>query len=146
MDGTLILVMWVLALVIVAFVIVMIWLTSQAKATEYIQIDRTHIVYCDEYARRSSRTMVGMTKAYGDCIRVLPTRLPMPEEPGTVPAGDRLKNENKPGNSDPAWEEACAAEYVSWEPETGTVVRRGSPERVKCPLVLRDGEWVLDAP
>jgi hypothetical protein len=32
-----------------------------------------------------------------------------------------------------AWREACSAEYRTWDPETETVVRKGSPERVRCP-------------
>lgn len=41
------------------------------------------------------------------------------------------------------WVEACAAEYRTWDEATGTVVRRGSPERVRCPLKLVDGEWII---
>jgi hypothetical protein len=89
---------------------------------------------------------------YGDCLAVLPTLLPLPEETGslrswladirdlmvltgrkkvidigTVPAVDK-----KP-DPDEEWRRQCRAEYSTWEEETGTVVRRGSPERVRCP-------------
>lgn len=41
----------------------------------------------------------------------------------------------------PEWVEACDAEYRTFDRSDGTVVRRGSPERVRCPLKLVDGEW-----
>lgn len=44
---------------------------------------------------------------------------------GTEPADE------KPG--DEAWREQCRAEYRTWDEDTGTVVRRGSHERVRCP-------------
>lgn len=37
------------------------------------------------------------------------------------------------GAGSPAWRAACEKEYRTWDPETGTVIRRGSPKRVPCP-------------
>lgn len=99
-----------------------------ASATTYSMISDSNMAYCDLFAKRSGGTAAEMYKAYGDCIRVLPTRLPMPEAPGTVPATDR-----PPEPGDEAWRAQCRAEYRTWDEETGTVIRRGSPERVKCP-------------
>jgi hypothetical protein len=106
----------------------------KAFGTEYYAISEASLTYCGQYARRSAVTVPLMNEAYGDCIRILPTRLPMPAELGSVPAADRPAS---------GWSEACAAEYRTWDAETGTVVRRGSPDRVECPLVLRDGIWQL---
>lgn len=44
---------------------------------------------------------------------------------GIMPAGENI--------GDNEWRAACEAEYVSWDPETETVIRKGSPERVRCP-------------
>jgi hypothetical protein len=41
------------------------------------------------------------------------------------------------------WAEACAAEYRTWDNATGTVIRRGRPERVRCPLILVGEEWIV---
>ena len=50
---------------------------------------------------------------------------------GTVPAGD-----------DDEWADACAAEWRSFNPEDGTVIRpRSKGGHQRCPLVLIDGEW-----
>lgn len=96
-----------------------------AEPTEYFAISRENLQYCNEYARAEALDMPGMNKAYEDCIRVLPFRLPIS---GTVPATDRVI-----AVSNEQWEAACAAEYRTWDPDTKTVVRRGSPERVRCP-------------
>jgi hypothetical protein len=42
------------------------------------------------------------------------------------------------------WRAACAEQYRTWNEADGTVVRRGSPEPVKCPLVFKDGEWIVE--
>lgn len=55
---------------------------------------------------------------------------------GTVPATE------KPAVSS-GWAEACAAEYRTFDPDDQTVIRRGSPDRVKCPLVEKNGEWII---
>lgn len=121
---------------VVLFIVVLLW-ASPSRSTEYSMIPRDAIVHCDLFAKRSSSTVAGMVQAYGDCIRVLPHRLDIPEAAGTVPATDKL---NAAGET---WSEACAREYRTWDEATGTVVRRGSPDRVECPLVLKDGEWIL---
>lgn len=55
---------------------------------------------------------------------------------GTVPAGDRPTPDG--------WAAACAAEWRSFDPEDGTVIRpRSKGGKVRCPLVLVDGRWVI---
>lgn len=39
-----------------------------------------------------------------------------------------------PVTPDPDWQLRCAMEYRSFRPSDGTVVRRGSSARVRCPL------------
>jgi hypothetical protein len=48
---------------------------------------------------------------------------------GTLPASE----DPSPTLGTDAWKAQCAAEYNSWDEETGTVVRYGSPKRVPCP-------------
>lgn len=122
----------------------------------------TQLAYCAIYSREAARidimhtrpvdmAMAGPTypedlafAIYKQCVSILPTLLPLPEEhrnlaswnadlvewigsqQGTAPA---LSSPAAP----PGWAEQCAAEYVSWDAATGTVIRRGSPERVPCP-------------
>lgn len=129
-DSTgLVIVFVVLGAVLAVFIVVLLW-ASQSKATEYSMISKENLAYCNEYARAEARDMPGMTRAYGDCIRVLPARLPVS---GTVPATGET------------WAEACDREYRTWDAATGTVVRRGSPDRVECPMILKDGEWIVPA-
>lgn len=125
----------IVGLILFGVLIAVLAWASPSRATEYSQISEANLTYCDTFARRSAVDMAGMNEAYGDCIRILPTRLPMPKEQGTVPASDR--------KTDASWSAACEAEYRTWDAATGTVIRRGSPDRVECPLVLRDGEWTL---
>lgn len=125
-----------ITLLVIFFTVLIIMLIFgvKARSTEYLLIDRDDVVYCDNYAKRSEQTVADIVQAYGDCIRVLPERLPMPVLQGSVPAGDRPVEQNgNPGSSGPEWEAACAAEYRTWDADTGTVIRRGSPERVRCP-------------
>lgn len=86
---------------------------------------------------------------YGDCLSVLPTLLPMPANLGDLKSwladmrdvvllrsrslGTEPAVEEKVVEGDEEWRAQCRAEYNSWEEETGTVVRRGSPQRVRCP-------------
>jgi len=46
---------------------------------------------------------------------------------------------------EPGWIAACEKTWRTFDRSTGTVVRpRSGGKRVRCPLVLRDGEWVLE--
>lgn len=90
-------------------------------------------------------------KEYGDCLAVLPTLLPLPSEggsieswladmrdllilkAGTAPATEKPDAPVSATLDDETWRAQCRAEYTTWEEETGTVVRRGNPERVRCP-------------
>jgi len=83
--------------------------------------------------------------------------LPLPDLPPaqTVNWANRIAMEavgrqgTEPAAADPtpdgdaAWREACRSQYRTFNPDDGTVVRRGSPDRVKCPLTLENGEWVV---
>jgi hypothetical protein len=87
-------------------------------------------------------------KLFSECVSVVPALLPLPEghrdlgtwvkdmqrmlilQPGTEPAAEKPPAQ---GDADDEWRAACAAEYQTWDEETGTVVRAGSPERVRCP-------------
>jgi len=44
---------------------------------------------------------------------------------------------------DAAWREACRSEYRTFREADGTVVRRGSSARVKCPLVRVGDAWEI---
>lgn len=127
----------VMILAAIMLVVYAIW--SNAKAEEFEAISPDNETYCVEYAQaegkwHATNQMYKMLAAYADCVSILPTRLEIRPRPGTVPAiaapiGD--------------WEAACDAEYRTWDASDGTVVRRGSPERVRCPLELREGTWTL---
>jgi hypothetical protein len=91
-------------------------------------------------------------KAYGQCLAILPTLMPLQEQggleqwladirdliilrSGTEPASEAPEPAQTPASSaltDEEWRAQCEAEYVSWNPDTGTVVRRGLGE-VRCP-------------
>jgi hypothetical protein len=87
---------------------------------------------------------------YAECVSILPALMALPKEKanfnqwvantrdlifilakervkdvGTTPATDKPEDEE--------WRRQCRAEYNTWDESTGTVIRRGSPERVKCP-------------
>jgi hypothetical protein len=59
---------------------------------------------------------------------------------GTEPAA---ADPTPSSHGDAAWREACAEQYRTWSEADGTVVRNGKPERVRCPLKLINGEWVI---
>ena len=120
------------------------------------------VAYCALYAREAARIDIMHTapvsasvtdayiealavKLFEECVSVVPALLPLPEEhrnlgswvkdmqrllisrSGIEPAGDA------PVGVDDSWRASCAAEYRTWDPDTETVVRAGSPERVRCP-------------
>ena len=100
-----------------------------------------------------SDVILGVAKQeYQDCLSVLPTLLPLPKELGSLNQwlADmreiiilRARTQGiEPATEQPVvpvnlkeeeWKEQCRAEYVSWDEATGTVLRRGNPERVRCP-------------
>jgi hypothetical protein len=91
--------------------------------------------------------------AYGECLSVLPTLLALPADTGslkswladirdltilrsgTKPAAEKAAKASTPAGlvDEVEWRRQCRAEYNTWDEETGTVIRRGNPERVKCP-------------
>lgn len=133
-----------------------------AKAEELSLISPAPASYCALYSRTETLmdilhpkeglvadTDVVLQRAkghYTDCLSVVPTLLPVSQglQPwladmrdliilkaryeGTMPA-----TEKPTVREDTSWKDQCRAEYRSWDEDTGTVVRRGSPERVKCP-------------
>jgi hypothetical protein len=111
-----------------------------------------------DIATASARLVALRAKShYSDCrLLVEYDTLPLPDLPaahadqwasmvslyaigrqGTAPAAA----DPTPGRGSPEWRAACAAEYRTWDEADGTVIRRGSPERVRCPLKLIDGAW-----
>jgi len=102
-------------------------------------------------------------KEYGECLSVLPTLLPLPAElggfeqwladirdllilkTGRKPAAERPLPTTtsferfKPtpvsatGLDDATWRAQCAAEYRTWNPDTGTVIRGNGIGEVPCP-------------
>jgi hypothetical protein len=120
------------------------------------------VAYCSLYARESTRVDLMHTipvkpenvsdeyikalavQVFKECVSVLPALLPLPEQhrgldtwisdmryllvqrAGTVPATAAIPD-------DDLWRQQCEAQYRTWDPDTGTVVRAGSPDRVKCP-------------
>lgn len=91
-----------------------------------------------------------LEKAYYHCLLLETDTPPIPDCParkadafiafmsrnvlgrqGTVPA----MADPTPARSEntPEWRDACEAHYRTWDAETGTVVRRGNPDRVPCP-------------
>lgn len=98
----------------------------------FSHISAEHDAHCEKYAQAVSNIAKDdyinvITRAYGECISVLPFLLEIPKEPGTVPATENPKEEE--------WRRQCRAEYNTWDEETGTVIRRGNPERVRCPCM-----------
>jgi len=132
---------WMTLLLLGGILLVVLSWASKSKAEEYSMVSDASKTYCYEYAQRevqrATDKMGALVVAYSDCISVLPERLPLAELQGTAPAADR------PASNDDGWSEACEREYRSWDKATGTVVRRGSPDRVECPLVMEGGEWVV---
>lgn len=61
-------------------------------------------------------------------MAILQTRI---SQVGTEPAGSDPTPASPKGDEE--WKAQCRYEYNSWDEETGTVVRHGSPERVRCP-------------
>ena len=97
---------------------------------------------------------------YTDCISIIPTLLPLPPGVGTFDQwvadirdviywrakihvrtiGTAPATSAKPKDpDDEEWRRQCRAEYNTWNEDDGTVIRRGNPERVRCPC----GEEVI---
>jgi hypothetical protein len=142
------------------FFIVLLW---NAKAEELSEISVKNAAYCSLYSREmvfiemmhSDKVVTADTdyilalakQHYADCLAVVPTLLPLPEEGSlkswladmrdllVLTGKQRVVNVGTApatiGKDD--WREQCAREYRTWDDETGTVIRAGSPERVRCP-------------
>lgn len=114
-------------------------------AREAVRIDLIHTIPVKPEDVNDAYITHLAVQVFKDCVSVLPTLLPLPEahrnldtwvgdmrylimqRVGTAPATA------EPIAADEAWRQQCAATYRSWDEETGTVVRRGSHERVRCP-------------
>jgi len=120
-------------------------------AREAVRIDLMHTIPVSPQDVSNDYIEALAVQVFKQCVSVLPTLLPLPEKhrnlgswigdmrymleqriegAGTAPAADRPQASIA---SDEAWRQQCAATYRSWDEETGTVVRRGSHERVRCP-------------
>jgi len=114
-------------MIFLAMLLVLVF-SIQSRSEVYSAISKEHKEYCEGFARHEAgMDNIGeLANAFMECISVLPARLPYSTEPqGTVPAGVDPNEET--------WRAECRAEYRSWDEATGTVVRRGSSERVRCP-------------
>jgi hypothetical protein len=158
MFDALIKVALILAIGFIAFVLLYTYNTRSEES--YSEIDLKHAAYCSLYAREAvfinlmhgpsftadTDVILGKAKEhYSQCLSILPALLPLPEKTGTLEqwlADIRdlviLKAGTQPAKEQPVadeetWKEQCRAEYKSWDEETGTVVRKGNPERVRCP-------------
>lgn len=133
-----------------------------AKAEELSEIDKKSAGYCALYSRELVRIRImhpegrlvadtdivanWAIEEYKACLSILPAMLPVPASgaykewladmrdliilnAGTEPASDTPQGDL----NDEEWRAQCRAEYNTWEEETGTVIRRGNPERVRCP-------------
>lgn len=119
-------------------------------AREATRIDIMHTQPIDTRIANTNYLTLLATRVYRQCVDNLPALLPLPEEHRNMRtwAADmralvisRSGTEPATGGSS-SWAEACAEQYRTWDEATGTVVRRGSPERVRCPLVRgENGEW-----
>ena len=151
--------LWAIILVLIgAVVLFFVVMLSHARA----ETPSPGVAYCSLYARESTRVDLMHTipvkpenvsdeyikalavQVFKECVSVLPTLLPLPElhrdldtwisdmryllvqRAGTVPATAAIPD-------DDLWRQQCEAQYRTWDPDTGTVVRAGSPDRVKCP-------------
>ena len=146
--------------------------SGEGRAEDLSEISVRNASYCALYSRvevlRDAMHGTGLTADtdvvlarakghYGDCLAVLPTLLPVSDDLETWLADMRdvlvLRGAERVANigtepasvnpSEEAWREACRSEYRTWDEADGTVVRRGSPEPVRCPLKLIDGAWVV---
>lgn len=151
--------------------------STTLSAEQLSEISIRSAAYCHLWSREMTRieiqhptrsitadtdVILGIAKQhYGECLAVLPTLVPLPEElgslrewladmrdllilrAGTEPATDDPTPSEKPSSGDEAWREACALNYRTWDPDSETVVRRGSSKRVRCPMVQENGEWVV---
>lgn len=121
-------------------------------AREAVRIDIMHTLPVSRDEANSQYPRELARKVFAQCLTVVPALLPLPEEHrqldtwaadmatmiearlmtlGAAPATDAPAVEET--SDEEAWRFQCRAEYRSWDEETGTVVRRGSSERVKCP-------------
>lgn len=126
--------------------------------TETLTVGLGHATRCELYARESARISIThaekttvpseeeliqlFLREYWLCVSVVPALLPPDqtiEEWARDIRGILLSDVGKtPAKDDPddvEWRRQCRAEYSTWDEATGTVVRRGSPERVPCPCM-----------
>jgi len=126
-------------------------------AREQARIDIMHTLPVTPAEAQGKYPVELAVRIFRECVSVLPTLLPLtPEhrsldswhddvqvmirarlaEMGVQPAADPPAEASAvAAPDDEEWRRQCAAEYSTWDPDTGTVVRRGSPERVRCPCM-----------
>lgn len=142
---------------------------ERAEAKDLLVAQPETLAYCALYAREATRidimhaapvdTRLANTdyivmlskRIYRQCVANLPTLLPLPEEHRNLDtwAEDMRVLILSRAGTEPAtgseWAEACAAQWRTFDPSDGTVVRPASKGgKQECPLVRGpDGEWVL---
>lgn len=128
-------------------------------AREQARIDIMHTLPITPFEAQGKYPITLTVRIFQQCISVLPMLLPLTPEHqnldswhtdmqtmiqwrldqlGVRPAAGRGPTPVKSSESpevvdDEEWRRQCAAEYNSWNPDTGTVVRKGNPEPVRCP-------------
>lgn len=101
---------------------------------------------CDRYAKQLERLIVIGTndadvaqlvyqraQAYCFVIDQPPLEISMDEDRGIAPAAAKPKVTETPGFA-ADWIAACKRRYSSFRDADGTVLRRGSRNRVRCPV------------
>jgi hypothetical protein len=143
----------VMAVLLGVIILLALLLESEAQASD------ASLAFCSLYARESARIELMhaipvspqtitddyiealAVKTFKECLSVLPTLLPLPEAHRnlTTWVADMKTLLVSRAGTEPAmagdaeWREACARTYRTWNEDTGMVIRKGSPEPVRCP-------------
>jgi hypothetical protein len=132
-------------------------LLAVAARAEQLTASPVHLAFCALYSRESvridlmhSRPVGTVTDKYIEslavqvfhqCMSILPTLLPLPEAHRNLDTWvadmrtllvSRAGTEPAMGGDD-EWRDQCQRQYRTWDEATGTVIRAGSPARVRCP-------------
>jgi hypothetical protein len=114
-------------------------------AREQARIDIMHTLPITPKEAGSGYPVALAVQIFKECISILPASLPLTPahrnldswaEDMEIMIQARLTQVGgspAPEAEAPDYSAQCAAEYRTWDPETGTVIRKGSHERVPCP-------------
>jgi hypothetical protein len=150
--------LWATVFVVVGAIVILFVVLINTARSETVQASPVHLAYCSLFARESVRIDIMHSRPIGptvtdeyieglavevfkQCMSVLPTLLPLPEAHrnlGTWVEDMRTLLISRAGtepamSGDAEWREACSRTYRTWNEETGTVIRRGNPDPVRCP-------------